>query len=86
MLRDLGETLMTPTERMVMIGDTTHDVGMAQAAGSASVAVLYGAHEPDALRATGPDARLGSVGELADWLAVACAVERSLLGPAPIRR
>jgi phosphoglycolate phosphatase len=86
MLRDLGETLMTPTDRMVMIGDTTHDVGMAQAAGSASVAVLYGAHEPDTLRAIGPDALLGSVGELADWLAAACGVERSLLGPVPARR
>jgi len=86
MLRDLGETLMTPTDRMVMIGDTTHDVGMAQAAGSASVAVLYGAHEPDALRAIGPDALLGSVGELADWLAAACCVERSLLGPVSARR
>lgn len=86
MLRDLGETLMTPAGRIVMIGDTTHDVGMAQAAGCASVAVLYGAHEPDALRATGPDAVLGSVGELADWLAAACGVERSLLGPDPIGR
>ncbi|MEI7447461.1 MAG: HAD-IA family hydrolase [Burkholderiales bacterium] len=81
MLRDLGETLMTPTSRMVMIGDTTHDVGMAQAAGAASVAVLYGAHEPDSLTASRPDALVGSVGELADWLAEACAVERSLLGP-----
>jgi phosphoglycolate phosphatase len=88
MLRDLGETLMTPTDRMVMIGDTTHDVGMAQSAGASSVAVLYGAHEPDALRASAPDALIGSVGELADWLADACGVERSLLGlvPGPGRR
>ncbi|MEN9316711.1 MAG: phosphoglycolate phosphatase [Pseudomonadota bacterium] len=86
MLRDLGETLMTPTSRMVMIGDTTHDVGMAQAAGAASVAVLYGAHEPDGLRASGPDAAVGTVAELADWLAAVCSVERSLLGPSEGRR
>jgi phosphoglycolate phosphatase len=86
MLRDLGETLMTPPQRMVMIGDTTHDVGMARAAGAVSVAVLYGAHEPDALRASGPDALVGTVVELADWLAVGCGVGRSLLGPARARQ
>ncbi|HYF58695.1 MAG TPA: HAD-IA family hydrolase [Burkholderiaceae bacterium] len=81
MLRDLGETLQVPPGRMVMIGDTTHDVGMAQAAGAASVAVLYGAHDPQTLRASSPDAVVGSVAELADWLAAACEVERSMLGP-----
>lgn len=80
MLRDLGDTLMTPAARMVMIGDTTHDVGMARAAGAASVAVLYGAHEPDGLAASGPDTLVASVSELADWLADACAVDRALLG------
>jgi len=80
MLRDLSEVLQIPTERMVMIGDTTHDVGMAQAAGSASVAVLYGAHDPESLAAIGPDAIVATVPALADWLATACAVERSLLG------
>jgi phosphoglycolate phosphatase len=82
MLRDLGEVLQTPTSRMVMIGDTTHDVGMAHAAGASSVAVLYGAHDPEPLRASAPSAIVGSVPELADWLARACGVERSLLGPA----
>ena len=37
MLRDLSESLLVPTERMVMIGDTTHDVAMAHAAGAAAV-------------------------------------------------
>ena len=82
MLRDLGEVLQVSPQRMVMIGDTTHDVGMAKAAGAASVAVLYGAHEPDALRGSAPDAIIDSVPALADWLAVACAVDRGLLGPA----
>jgi phosphoglycolate phosphatase len=81
MLRDLAETLQVPPARMVMIGDTTHDVGMARAAGAASVAVLYGAHEPGALRDSGADAVVASVGELAGWLAAACAVDPVLLGP-----
>jgi phosphoglycolate phosphatase len=86
MLRDLGETLQVPPERMVMIGDTTHDVGMALAAGAASVAVLYGAHEPEVLRASGTDAVVGSVGELAAWLAAACGVDPALLGAPGARR
>lgn len=81
MLRDLGETLRVRPERMVMIGDTTHDVGMAKAAGAASVAVLYGAHEPETLRASGADAIVASVAELSGWLAGACAVEPALLWP-----
>jgi phosphoglycolate phosphatase len=81
MLRDLGETLQVAPGRMVMIGDTTHDVGMARAAGAASVAVLYGAHEPDALHGSGADAIVGSVSELARWLAQSCAVDVALLGP-----
>ncbi len=81
MLRDLGDTLQVAPGRMVMIGDTTHDVGMAKAAGAASVAVLYGAHEPDALRASGADGIVGSVSELAGWLARSCAVDLALLGP-----
>jgi phosphoglycolate phosphatase len=80
MLRDLGQVLQVPPQRMVMIGDTTHDLEMARAAGAASVAVLYGAHEAGSLRASGPDAVAETVSALADWLAGACAVDRTLLG------
>ena len=83
MLRDLGDVLQVPCGRMVMIGDTTHDVGMAKAAGAASVAVLYGAHDTAALLDAAPDAIVGSVDELADWLADACGVDRSRLGGGP---
>lgn len=88
MLRDLGETLQVSPGRMVMIGDTTHDVGMAKAAGASSVAVLYGAHDPESLRASQPDAVLDSVAQLASWLARACAVTPDVLGvpgPSPQR-
>jgi phosphoglycolate phosphatase len=86
MLRDLGETLQIDPSRMVMIGDTTHDVGMAQAAGASSVAVLYGAHDPDALQAIAPDALVSNVAELAAWLADACEVPGDVLGLTPQRR
>jgi phosphoglycolate phosphatase len=81
MLRDLAATLQADPARIVMIGDTVHDVGMAHAAGTASVAVTYGAHDPQALEASAPGAIVDSVPRLADWLARVCAVERSLLGP-----
>ena len=80
MLNDLAETLQVDPARMVMIGDTTHDVGMAKAAGAASVAVLYGAHEPGSLRESAPDAVAESVPALGRWLAQACAVDPALLG------
>jgi len=54
--------------RTLMIGDTTHDLQMADYAGCASVAVSYGAHEPDAFHALGPKFIAHSVFELHDWL------------------
>lgn len=38
----------------LMVGDTTHDIGMANAAGMRSIAVSYGVHSRDALAACGP--------------------------------
>jgi len=38
----------------LMIGDTTHDMEMGQAAGLDTCAVTYGMHEPDQLEAVGP--------------------------------
>jgi phosphoglycolate phosphatase len=80
MLRDLSDTLQVPTERMIMIGDTSHDVGMAHAAGAHSLAVLYGAHDRQSLTDCRPGGLVDSVPELAAWLARACAVDVSLLG------
>jgi phosphoglycolate phosphatase len=80
MLRDLGAELQIDPARMLMIGDTTHDVGMAQAAGADSVAVTYGAHDPGALQASAPGAVVATVAELADWLAGTCGVPRGALG------
>jgi phosphoglycolate phosphatase len=55
-----GETLM--------IGDTTHDLELARNAGTAAVAVAYGAHGPEGFAAFGPLATVHSVAELRQWL------------------
>lgn len=45
----------TPPERTVVIGDTSFDIQMGQAAGVATCAVTYGVHAADVLRALRPD-------------------------------
>lgn len=44
-----------PSERTVLIGDTSFDMQMGQAAGVATCAVTYGMHAADVLRALQPD-------------------------------
>jgi phosphoglycolate phosphatase len=46
--------LGVPAERVVMVGDTTHDLLMAAAAGMRSVAVTYGVHGLAELRTANP--------------------------------
>jgi phosphoglycolate phosphatase len=69
MLQELMAELDVPPARTLMIGDTTHDLLLARNAGTASVAVSYGAHEPEAFGEHGPLAVVHSTGELAAWLA-----------------
>lgn len=52
----------------LMIGDTSHDLEMAREAGVDAVAVTYGAHAEEALRACGPRECIGDVASLAQWL------------------
>ncbi|MFN4118548.1 HAD family hydrolase [Acidovorax sp.] len=68
MLQELMAELDVPPDRLLMIGDTTHDLQMAVNAGCASVGVSYGAHEPDVFHALGPLHVAHSVAELHDWL------------------
>jgi phosphoglycolate phosphatase len=49
MLRDLCDELEVAAEQVVMVGDTTHDLSMAKAAGCRAIAVTYGAHPRDVL-------------------------------------
>jgi phosphoglycolate phosphatase len=69
MLLELMEELDTDPTRTLMIGDTTHDLQLAANAGAASLAVAYGAHEPEALRGLAPRHVAHSVAELRGWLA-----------------
>lgn len=68
MLHELMEELGHPPERLLMIGDTSHDLGMARAAGVDAVAVAYGAHKPGDLREWRPAACVESIEELHRWL------------------
>ena len=68
MLHELMAELDQPAARLLMIGDTSHDLGMARAAGVEAVAVCYGAHKPEDLQAWSPAACVGSIEELHRWL------------------
>jgi len=68
MLHAVMEMLGTMPERTLMIGDTTHDLQMAQSAGVAAVAVSYGAHVLDDLEDMKPLGCVGSFGQLLQWL------------------
>ena len=68
MLHELMEEFGVPPERVLMIGDTTHDLQMALNAGVHSVAVSYGAHESDTFTALAPRYVAHSVAELHAWL------------------
>ena len=70
MLQEVMRELAARSDRTLMIGDTTHDLEMARAAGVAALGVGYGAHARDALLACEPLACVASVAELRDWLAV----------------
>jgi phosphoglycolate phosphatase len=67
LLELMGEFGVAP-ERTLMIGDTTHDLQMAVNAGTASVAVSYGAHEPEAFDAFAPLFVAHGTHELHAWL------------------
>ena len=68
MLQELMAEFDVPPERLLMIGDTTHDLQMALNAGCASVGVAYGAHHPDTFAPLRPLAVAHTVRELHLWL------------------
>ena len=59
---------MRSPQELLMIGDTSHDLQMAANAGVDAVAVSYGAHPGDALRAHTPKGVVSSIPELGAWL------------------
>ena len=68
MLLELMRELGLKAADLLMIGDTSHDLGMAKSAGVDAVAVSYGAHPHESLRAWAPRACVSSVVELRQWL------------------
>ena len=68
MLLELSDVLQVPTRRILMIGDTTHDLDMAANAGVDAVAVTYGAHPPNTLKASQSLTHVDDVNQLSAWL------------------
>ncbi len=68
MLLWLLEELNVPRERALMIGDTSHDMEMAQAAEVPRLGVAYGAHPRENLLKHEPRACLNTFAELSQWL------------------
>jgi len=68
MLLELMEELEVAPERTLMIGDTTHDLQLAQNAGCPSVGVSYGAHEPASFEEFKPLFVAHSIASLEAWL------------------
>ena len=68
MLTELRDEFDVDVARMLMIGDTTHDLQMALNAGCASIGVSYGAHDQASFEGFATRHVAHSVTELGDWL------------------
>lgn len=64
MLESLAEETGIEPAAMVMIGDTSHDIGMGHSAGSATIGVGYGAHDIGELERARPGWLVESVEQL----------------------
>lgn len=67
MLFELMEELAVSAERTLMVGDTTHDVLLAQNAGVDVVVVAFGAHPAEQLLALQPLALMENYAQLRAW-------------------
>jgi phosphoglycolate phosphatase len=68
MLQELTRELGQDMRRTVMIGDTTHDLLMANNAGASGIAVEYGAHPLHQLQSCKPIFSAKTAPELHQWL------------------
>jgi len=68
MLLELMTEARVAPSAVLMIGDTSHDMEMARAAGVDGLAVAYGAHPESGLRACGPLDCCADVARLREWL------------------
>ncbi|MDD2685204.1 MAG: HAD-IIIA family hydrolase [Gallionella sp.] len=67
MLLELMDELAVSAERTLMVGDTTHDLQLAQNAGVDVIAVGHGAHPPEQLLELKPLALLDDFAQLRAW-------------------
>lgn len=70
MLLELMEEFGVSPSKTLMIGDTSHDLLMANNAGVQAIGVSYGAHPRDGLMALSPIACVENFSELSHWLNV----------------
>lgn len=68
MLLELMQALQVDKKSTLMVGDTSHDLEMARAAGVDALAVTYGAHDETGLRACSPLGCFPTVDALGAWL------------------
>ena len=68
MLLELADQLAVQPNQILMVGDTSHDLQMARAAGASGLGVTYGAHMHAHLSSYAPLALVDSVAELSTWL------------------
>lgn len=68
MLLEILDELSLRPDQVLMVGDTSHDIQMAAAAGMDSMAVTYGAHDIPTLRQAEPTVMVSSVNEMQSWL------------------
>jgi phosphoglycolate phosphatase len=69
MVYEILDELAMPAHRALVIGDTTHDILMANRAGIAGFAVTQGAHDAAKLATAKPLHIADSINELMPWLA-----------------
>ena len=68
MLLEIMEELGAAPERVLMVGDTTHDLQMAANAGVDAVGMTHGAHPVEQLRELQPLALLDDYAGFREWL------------------
>jgi phosphoglycolate phosphatase len=68
MLLELMDELDFSRQQLLVIGDTSHDLEMARAAGVDALGVTYGAHREAGLRACSPLGCFADVTSLSQWL------------------
>ncbi len=68
MVLEICEELGISPSASLVVGDTTHDIGMAHSAGARAVAVTYGAHPVETLMRAEPMHTVHSVNELQQWM------------------